>query len=186
MNKHQQVTALRAAVGQTSVALSSSYLESLINVLHDNNLELVEVDRLREPTVDEAEQILLRAIERRNAEAQAEDEHVVLVAFTVLASSFEQANYQMVDWLPKPDQRIVESWWVAEDTRFDGSDCESAVFVPGDLADGGSGPARAALNQHDARIILEAATRAVVTDSLSPEQVCSLLRAAVFFAQDTE
>jgi hypothetical protein len=61
-------------------------------------------------------------------------EHTILVAFTVKADSREQAEQQLHGMLPRPWTNIsLTSWWVAEDDRRDGSDCDSAVFVnPGE------------------------------------------------------
>lgn len=91
--------------------------------------------------------------------------HVVLVAFEVKADSFEDAQeYLMANVLPSgskrnavrsmaelreidPD-RNVESWWIAEDERYDHSDMGSAVFIPGD----GCSPTR--LRQAEAHKIL--------------------------------
>lgn len=57
-------------------------------------------------------------------------EHVILVAFDVLAYSREQAHQRLLEALGRPDNNPIESWWVAEDDRTDGSDNDSAVFVP--------------------------------------------------------
>jgi hypothetical protein len=64
-----------------------------------------------------------------------EQEHVFLVAFTVHGQTRDQAQDRLMAQLV-PVLRghnptsPVESWWVAEDDRRDGSDCDSAVFVP--------------------------------------------------------
>jgi hypothetical protein len=55
-------------------------------------------------------------------------EHVFLVAVTVEAEDREAAERHLHTVLPAPGAE-VESWWVAEDDRRDGSDCDSAVFV---------------------------------------------------------
>lgn len=66
------------------------------------------------------------------------NEHVVLIAFTVTAKDPVAAQNALVGLLrdaagrqfgPEPAAR-VESWWIAEDLRVDGSDCDSAVFCP--------------------------------------------------------
>jgi len=71
-------------------------------------------------------------------------EHTILVAFTVDAQPFESedgrplAELVLHDRLGQVRGRTltdrgtfeVTSWWVAEDDRHDGSDNDSAVFVP--------------------------------------------------------
>lgn len=60
-------------------------------------------------------------------------EHTILVAFTVHAPTWEQAQARLMRQLPSPDHPGVDgidSWWIAEDERYDGSDNDSAVFVP--------------------------------------------------------
>ena len=42
----------------------------------------------------------------------------------------EDAQRALMARLPRPVGGLIESWWVAEDERHDGSDNESAVFVP--------------------------------------------------------
>ena len=58
--------------------------------------------------------------------------HTILVAFTVHATTMEQARHRLMVQLPGgvPDLNHVDSWWIAEDERYDGSDNDSAVFVP--------------------------------------------------------
>lgn len=65
------------------------------------------------------------------------DEHVILVAVSVVAETRESAELYLHHRLPRPGDELpetggtyVESWWVAEDDRRDGSDNDSAVFVP--------------------------------------------------------
>lgn len=63
-------------------------------------------------------------------------EHTILVAVTVEAPTREAAERYLHGQLPEP-KRVwvdgalggVESWWIAEDDRKDGSDADSAVFV---------------------------------------------------------
>lgn len=59
--------------------------------------------------------------------------HTILVAFCVTGcDSMEEAQRQLMRQLPSPDHPGVdgiECWWIAEDERHDGSDCDSAVFV---------------------------------------------------------
>jgi hypothetical protein len=58
------------------------------------------------------------------------NEHVILVAFVVEADDRETAHAWLLEALPRPSEEThVESWWVAEDDRTDGSDNDSAVFV---------------------------------------------------------
>ena len=69
----------------------------------------------------------------------------VLIAFCVLGAESEEAAQNLLfDRMPSgdapltsdPDGVQLDSWWVAEDTRFDRSDCDSAVFVnPGKQAE---------------------------------------------------
>lgn len=67
--------------------------------------------------------------------------HVFLVAFSVEAGSMNrrEAEDRLLKSLPRPqglnvaltpNNTWLESWWLAEDERHDGSDCDSAVFVP--------------------------------------------------------
>lgn len=65
------------------------------------------------------------------------NEHIILVAFDVAASDRETAERVLTDLLfgvredkPTGNRPYVDSWWVAEDDRHDGSDNHSAVFVP--------------------------------------------------------
>lgn len=57
-------------------------------------------------------------------------EHTILVAFTVYAPDFIAAQSTLMRQLPKPGVDSIDSWWIAEDGRIDGSDNDSAVFVP--------------------------------------------------------
>jgi threonine aldolase len=69
------------------------------------------------------------------------DEHVILVAIQVRADNRTAAMAQIMESLkthgPHGDDNVygIECWWLAEDDRTDGSDCDSAVFVnPGGQA----------------------------------------------------
>lgn len=60
-------------------------------------------------------------------------DHVILVAFQVSGQDSMQAAQQYLFDHVLPDVRNhdhLECWWVAMDERWDGSDCESAMFVP--------------------------------------------------------
>lgn len=61
-------------------------------------------------------------------------EHVFLVAITVESDGTrEEAERRLHDALPdtnQPHHHGVTEWWIAEDDRRDGSDNDSAVFVP--------------------------------------------------------
>ncbi len=57
-------------------------------------------------------------------------EHTILVAVTVYAPDRLAAQSKVMGLLPKPGVDGVDSWWIAEDGRIDGSDNDSAVFVP--------------------------------------------------------
>lgn len=57
-------------------------------------------------------------------------EHTILVAFTVYAPDWTAAQATLMRQLPKPGSNDIDSWWIAEDERYDGSDNDSAVFVP--------------------------------------------------------
>lgn len=57
-------------------------------------------------------------------------EHIVLVAFCVHADDFADAQRRLMRTLPRPGSGGLDSWWIAEDKRIDGSDNDSAVFVP--------------------------------------------------------
>lgn len=56
--------------------------------------------------------------------------HTILVAVTVETHDRAQAHDRLMRILPRPGGvPWLESWWVAEDDRRDGSDNDSAVFV---------------------------------------------------------
>lgn len=57
-------------------------------------------------------------------------EHTILVAVTVYAPTWEAAQAKLMLNMPKPGVDGIDSWWIAEDERYDGSDNDSAVFVP--------------------------------------------------------
>ncbi len=61
----------------------------------------------------------------------------VLVAFCVAAPNREAAMDQVMSILPREakhrkrwDRAGLDCWWIAEDDRTDGSDNDSAVFIP--------------------------------------------------------
>lgn len=61
--------------------------------------------------------------------------HVILVAFEVAADTRDAAQDALMDRMvpmlqSRDETSPVESWWIAEDDRRDGSDAHSAVFVP--------------------------------------------------------
>ncbi len=64
-------------------------------------------------------------------------EHVILLAVVVPAESRKDAEEYLhtrpsltpVSWDGTETSPVIDSWWVAEDERYDGSDCDSAVFV---------------------------------------------------------
>lgn len=61
---------------------------------------------------------------------------VVLVAFDLQGPDAQTTHEWLHENLPAPgtgganDEINLDSWWVANDERFDGSDTDSAVFVP--------------------------------------------------------
>ena len=62
-------------------------------------------------------------------------EHVFLIAFTVRGGTRAEAEdylHTRLPWVGRRGDESIEitSWWVAEDDRRDGSDNDSAVFVP--------------------------------------------------------
>ena len=70
------------------------------------------------------------------------NEHVILVAVVVAGPSREEAEKYLHTQMPKAeewhtlDKPAIDSWWVAEDDRRDGSDCDSATFCkPGKQAE---------------------------------------------------
>jgi len=79
-------------------------------------------------------------------------EHVFIVAFVVNGTSRDATQDALIGLLadrmlgPSTDE-VIDSWWVAEDDRRDGSNCESAVFIPGDFPSG--------CDQASARWVLE-------------------------------
>jgi len=59
--------------------------------------------------------------------------HTILVAFVVNAGSRELAQRLLMRRLPQCENDFhttIDSWWIAEDDRIDGSDNDSAIFVP--------------------------------------------------------
>lgn len=71
--------------------------------------------------------------------------HTILVAVVVQGHDRESAERHLHDVLPTPgEDNDIDSWWIAEDERYDRSDCDSAVFC-------GVG------NQHKARDLIEKA-----------------------------
>lgn len=95
-------------------------------------------------------------------------EHVILTAITVdIDGDFETAQRALMDRLVPllqsndPSSPIIE-WWIAEDERYDGSDCDSAVFIPSRIA--GPEPIvsqREALSTLQTRIELERARKGI-------------------------
>lgn len=58
--------------------------------------------------------------------------YVILVAFCVQGTSFHDAQRTLMERLPGPEKdchATIDSWWIAEDDRVDGSGNESAVLV---------------------------------------------------------
>lgn len=61
---------------------------------------------------------------------------VLLVAFDLSGPNAQATHEWLHENLPSPgtggdnDEINLDSWWVANDDRFDGSDADSAVFVP--------------------------------------------------------
>lgn len=76
----------------------------------------------------------------------SDNEQVVLIAFTLNSVSAAEAQSSLMALLLDMDMStsLVESWWIAEDLRFDRSDNESACFIPHGLS------------QDEARAVLEA------------------------------
>ena len=88
------------------------------------------------------------------AATELHNEYPILLAVSVTAPDRETAEKWLHHKAPTPygdyapDGTHVDSWWIAEDDRRDGSDCSSAVFIPGDHP--------ASLTQQAAYRILEA------------------------------
>lgn len=58
-------------------------------------------------------------------------EHIITVGFSVRGQSREDAHRNLHRVLPVPTESPdLEQWWVAEDDRLDGSDNDSAVYIP--------------------------------------------------------
>lgn len=56
-------------------------------------------------------------------------EHVFLVAVTMEDPDREHAQARLMAYLPQPQGHYgLQSWWIAEDDRLDGSDNDSAIF----------------------------------------------------------
>ncbi len=55
---------------------------------------------------------------------------------TYLVAVSAPTEQDVIDFLlassrgPKSEDPVVEEWWIAEDDRHDGSDNDSAIFVP--------------------------------------------------------
>ena len=58
------------------------------------------------------------------------DEHVILVGFEVAGNSRADAQADLLALLGRPDGQRMIAYWIAEDDRVDGTDNNSAVFVP--------------------------------------------------------
>lgn len=75
------------------------------------------------------------AAELSSIQPTRQTEHTFLVAFTIEddeAPTREVAERYLHTILPKPSEHAyLQEWWVAEDDRHDGSDNDSAAFVPG-------------------------------------------------------
>jgi len=88
------------------------------------------------------------AVNRQNAEKSRyeasevtppSDEHIVLMAFHMVAPSMKDAQIALGCMLPEVGHMFddgehkgkLEAYWTAMDERYDGSDCDTAVFVPG-------------------------------------------------------
>jgi hypothetical protein len=61
-------------------------------------------------------------------------EHVILVAFVVEAETMQKAQEEglfprLTPILQGRSGGPIVEWWVAEDERYDGSDCDTAEFV---------------------------------------------------------
>lgn len=62
--------------------------------------------------------------------ADKEEEHTILVAFSVKSGSRTEAMAEIYKVLPNvPEHEKLVCWWIAEDDRMDNSDEDSAVFV---------------------------------------------------------
>ena len=112
-------------------------------------------------------------------------EHVFLVAVSVESDDREQAEKYLHTVLPKPAgiaeegvPHYVDSWWIAEDDRHDGSDNDSAIFVPM----GEQEEAKDALASIPARtfVIFDRSTKAKIaetTSQLYAEAICLAMSA---------
>ena len=66
------------------------------------------------------------------AKAEGRSE-TILVAFCVMAKDRAEAQRLLMNRLPDPEadcHNVIDCWWIAEEDRIDGSDNDSAVFVP--------------------------------------------------------
>lgn len=76
---------------------------------------------------------------------------VIMVAFDLTAPNAKRGHEWLMSQMPAGgtvhgvrDEIYLDAWWVANDQRFDGSDCDSAVFV----TKGNQSKARALLREH--------------------------------------
>ena len=79
-----------------------------------------------------SERVLRRELDRvssGNPEPPA-DEHVIVVGFEVAGNSRQQSQATLLRLLGEPDGLDMIGYWIAEDDRIDGTDNDSAVFVP--------------------------------------------------------
>lgn len=115
------------------------------------NLDLVALAEALDESPDDVEAITGRR--------DSFNEHVFLVGVVVgTYGGREHAERYLHSAMPQPNQGedfpFVDSWWIAEDDRHDGSDLGSAIFIPGDGCDENR------LSQTEARRILESADTA--------------------------
>jgi len=119
---------------------------------NDNTaLELAHAIRLITPNM--VDNVTVSASWNADAAPSQGFHDVIMVAFDLRGRSAKDVHYWLQERMPNGDSDYedgnrgeirLDSWWVANDERFDGSDCDSAVFV----SMGKQAEARALLRQH--------------------------------------
>ena len=82
------------------------------------------------PIDSEYDEARLRAELSTGKDEPPMDDHVIVVGFEVAGNSRAEAQRALMERLPSGGEDVLVGWWIAEDDRVDGTDNDSAVFVP--------------------------------------------------------